>query len=153
VSLAERYPSAARSELRSVLALPMLGCVIAGLGLTVVSVERAGELVGWLAIAGALACGAFLVGLYRLREWARWGAFVVALAVLVLAGVDLVGEGLPTPWTRLVLRVVGSLYYLSLVLYLPSPAATRAFQLARSRWIPRTGRTGPGSSGRSGPAT
>jgi hypothetical protein len=137
VSFAERYPSAARSELRATLAYPMLGCGIFGVALTVVAVERAGELAGWLAIAGALACGAMLVGLFRLREWARWGTFVVALAVQVLAGVHLVREGLPTPLPRLALRLAGVLCYLPLVLYLPGPTATRAFQLARSRWVPR----------------
>jgi hypothetical protein len=142
MTFAERYPSAARSELRSTLALPMLGCGIAGLGLAVLAVERVGEPVGWLAIAGALACGAFLVGLYRLREWARWGTFVVALAVLLLGGLDLLQEGLPTPWFGLVFRLLGALYYLGLVLYLPSSAATRTFALARSRWVPRSQRDG-----------
>jgi hypothetical protein len=140
MSFAERYPSAARSELRATLAYPMLGCGIFGVALTVVAFERAGELVGWLAIAGALACGAMLVGLYRLREWARWGTFVVALAVLVLAGVRLVVEGLPTPWYGFLFHLLAGLYYLGLVLYLPSSAATRTFALARSRWVPRSQR-------------
>lgn len=141
MSFAERYPSAARSELRSMLLWPMLGCLFGSGVLLIVGGLNVGSPGGWTAFAGAIGCLAFAVGLYRLQEWARWGAAILSLCAVLLLVVNLASSGLSEHWISTLQKLLVGAYYLGLALYLPSPAATRAFALARSRWVPRARRS------------
>lgn len=142
MELYEKYPSAARSQLRSDLLMPTtfvgLGGIFLG-GTAVVTGDglwRVGGLVTGLALIYLAYC------LWQLRVWARWtlvlgigGILVTSIAKRLLMW-EFPGR------VDLIVMVIGALFWGGLLAYLASSGVSRMFVLANSEWEPRAGHTG-----------
>jgi len=136
MELHEKYPSAARNELRATL-FPMIlmvglaGAFFIGDGLfNQVGLQRFGEcFVGTVLISIAR-------GLYMVRQWARW------TAVLTLGGLSLVGviagivNGTLFGPDGIAKMLVGLIYWGATWFYLAASGDT--FELANTEWEPRS---------------
>ena len=140
MELYEKYPSAARSELRSDLVMPTL---FISLGALVFGGEAAVNGTGWTRVVGVGGGAALLLfahSLWHLRNWARW-----MLVALIGAGV---GSSLvnrlfitrPASTPEWIVFAIGVVFWGSVLAYLASSGVSRMMELANSEWSPRAGR-------------
>ena len=134
---ADRYPSAARAELRSDLFWLTTVCAA---GAVVLVWSGATQLHGWQAGAAYVGAGALLAvvwGFRTFRAWTRWVVAAVAVCAVLGALASLVVDGVEN------VRQLGGLlarlaFWGSIAAYFASPSTGRRFALARSRWVPRS---------------
>ena len=135
----EKYPSVARDELRSSLRTAMLLVLLAAVVLTSWGVVNFGTLTGWLSLSGGALAAWLAVGIYRLREWARW-TLAICAGLFCLAGlIEVIRNGL-APSIEHLIDVLVLAFWGATVVYLASPSTGKVFEVARNQWVPRSKR-------------